>query len=137
PGGPPDAVTPAPALPGPPIFVVGVPRSGTTWLEHMLGAHRAVAGPGSETALFVSTRALWANSDRRPAVVAALRGFASEVFGAYLASHAPQARHLLEKTPIHAEHLEQIVALFPEAAVISIHRDGRDVVRSMLEMEAA
>lgn len=130
-----------PALRHPPIFVVGCPRSGTTWLQHLLKAHPSVAGPENETAIFVALRSLLDNRYLTAAVgrkdlVAIVRRFARELFAGYLDQHAPHATRFIEKTPMHAQHVELITELFPEAYVVGIHRDGRDVVRSVLEVEA-
>lgn len=128
-------------LPKPPIFVVGCPRSGTTWVQHLLQAHPDVGGPQSETAIFVALRGLLENPGvtarvERRELVAIVRRFARELFADYLAAHAPHASRFLEKTPIHAEHLDLIAEVFPEAFVVGVYRDGRDVVRSLLEVEA-
>jgi hypothetical protein len=103
----------------------------------MLLAHPVLDGPRVETSIFVSLKALWNNQGlrewmARDALAAAMRRFVS----ALLAAYAPPTR-LLEKTPLHAEHMALIEAVFPDAAFVSVHRDGRDVVQSMLQMEAA
>jgi hypothetical protein len=118
-----------------PVFVVGVPRSGTTWVENMLLAHPQLDGPRVETSIFVSLRPLWNNDRLREwmsteQLTAAVRSFVSEL----LAAFGPR---LVEKTPLHAEHMPMIEAVFPDASFISVHRDGRDVVQSLLQMESA
>ncbi|MDP1794177.1 MAG: sulfotransferase [Acidimicrobiales bacterium] len=125
----------------PPIFVVGCPRSGTTWVQHLLAAHPAVAGPDKETAMFVALRGFFDNPGLEAVMdhselVAIVRRFAREVFADYLTAHAPHATRFLEKTPIHADHLDLIATILPEAYIVGVHRDGRDVVRSLLEVEA-
>lgn len=126
----------------PPVFVIGVPRSGTTWLQHMLKAHPALAGPAAETAVFETLHELHANGRVATAagpvaVTEALRGFVTTLFEGWLSANAPDADRIVEKTPLHAEHLDTIARVFPSATVIGITRDGRDVVRSLLEMDAA
>src|SRR5262249_37866568 len=61
----------------------------------------------------------------------ALRQLARTAFTA-LEAAKPGARVLVEKTPDHALHLPLIRRLYPDAAVIHVLRDGRDVVASLL-----
>jgi hypothetical protein len=128
------------------IFVVGCPRSGTTWIENLLRAHPSVGGPSGETALFESLGALWDNAARPPGeglagwidrdgLIAAVRRCCDALFGACLAAQEThEATWLLEKTPGHGWHLDLIAAVYPDAWVVSIHRDGRDVARSLVEV---
>jgi hypothetical protein len=127
-----------PRLAGPPIFVLGCPRSGTTWLQSMLDAHPAIGGPKEETAIFASVHELVVNRAldawiSRDELTAAMRRFAESLFVHCLATEAPTATRFLEKTPHHALHLATIAAVFPEASIVGIYRDGRDVVRSIIE----
>lgn len=145
--------TPAPAGgPGPDdppdltdrlILVVGSPRSGTTWLEQLLLAHPQTGGvEEAETWLFRGTSHLWANhrgagdlaavadADR---LAAAIRGFSARLLGGALARQ-PGARWFVEKTPGHVHHLREINASWPDAWVVHLLRDGRDVARSGAEM---
>lgn len=110
-----------------PVFVVGCPRSGTTWVQNLLAAHPGLDGPTAESAAFVALRSLRDN----PAVpLDALRSFASSLFARW------SDVRLIEKTPIHARYLDLITELFPDAWIVGVHRDGRDVVRSLLEVDA-
>ncbi len=130
---------PVAELPGRPIFVVGCARSGTTWLQTMLAAHPAIGGPKEESAIFaalrdlVNNRALEAWMPRGDRI-AAIRRFVLTLFGHCLATQAPTATRLSEKTPHHALHLDTIALVLPEAMIVGIYRDGRDVVRSLLEV---
>ncbi|MEY2424838.1 MAG: hypothetical protein QOI61_410 [Actinomycetota bacterium] len=137
----PPATAPEPdaELPGRPIFVVGCARSGTTWLQKMLAAHPAIGGPKEETAIFAAMRELVGNRALeawmpREQLVAALRRFALRLFTHSLATEAPFASRFLEKTPHHVMHLPLIARVFPEAMVVAIYRDGREVVRSILDV---
>jgi sulfotransferase family protein len=117
-----------------PVFVVGVPRSGTTWVQNMLLAHPSLDGPRVETSVFVSLQSLWNNAALRDWIsddelAAAIRRFVSALFTGY-------GPRVVEKTPLHAEHMPLIASVFPDASFISVHRDGRDVVQSLLEMES-
>jgi hypothetical protein len=148
---PPDSLS---QLAAPPIFVVGLHRSGTTWIFDMLTSHPEVAGV-FESGLF-STRLgfgpLFAGdhwyedrgrleSDRRffgasfrlnqlidrPTLVRDVR----ELSGRWLSrALRPEDRFLVEKTPQHLESMPVIAELFPGAAFIHVIRDGRDMVVS-------
>jgi hypothetical protein len=130
-------------------FIVGAQRSGTTWVQRLLGAHPLIAA-GQESHLFSSYLApIWqrwfdervfrAGGNRtiglacyltQDELIAAMRQFATTVF-AKLEKAKPDARLILEKTPDHSLHLPLIAMLFPQAAIIHVLRDGRDVVASL------
>lgn len=134
-----------------PVFVIGSPRSGTTWVQHMLGSHELICAP-QETGLFESYlgpwRATWAaqlaeatrpDVRRRglPSVLtteafsALLRRTAVDIYGRAL-QVKPSARILLDKEPSNTYQTEVIAAVFPEARLIHVLRDGRDVASSLL-----
>jgi hypothetical protein len=133
------------------VFLVGAPRSGTTWLQHLLGAHPRIATP-QETDLLDRYVASWLGSWRRqladstgqgrrprglPAILTeeqfltAVRGVVEEVDGTVL-ERKPGARVVLDKNPYHAYHLEEGLTLLPNAAVVHLIRDGRDVACSLM-----
>ncbi len=109
------------------VFVVGSPRSGTTFLARSLGSLPGFIDLG-EVAPFK----------------AAIPGLA----GVDLADACPRIRHILtrarrlglvgslrpiEQTPEAAFVLAAILRAFPEARVVHALRDGRDVACSLLE----
>ena len=132
------------------VFIVGSPRSGTTWLQRLLATHPRVQ-TGQESRLFnylAPPLRLW-REDMASATVIGRSGtgmacyLTEEEFFAiqkkYLALLLePMFRHLqpgqifLEKTPGHAQFIPEIVQLLPAAKIIHIIRDPRDVVASML-----
>ncbi len=120
----------------PPVFVIGHPRSGTTWLTRLLGAHPRFAG-GSETHLFNYYLAPllsdherwlhdWIDEDQLHAL---LRDFVSGIFQAVLDRKG--GTRVVEKTPTHRLWVGEILTLFPGARFIHCVRDGRDVALSM------
>lgn len=120
-----------------PVFVVGHPRSGTTWLARLLGAHPRLAS-GRETHLFnlylkplLTQRQDWlADWVDAPTLDALLTDLVSGIFQSGLDR---QGKHrVVEKTPTHRYWLKEIHALFPDARFIELVRDGRDVTVSML-----
>jgi len=129
------------------VFLVGAQRSGTNWLQRMLAVHPDIASLPSETQLFSyglarltevvhhgvvtspSTTGLFMNPD---AFHDALRDFCDTAFGELARLVKPDATYVLERSPHHALVLDLIGAVYPDAQVVHIIRDGRDVVRSQL-----
>ena len=129
------------------VFVVGAQRSGTNWLQRMLGTHPRVVSLPSETHLF--TARVDAMADRvqhgaigstatsyvymdRDAYLDALRSFYDAAFGAVASHLAPGALRIVERSPNHVEQLDHIAEVYPDAWVLHIIRDGRDVARSLV-----
>lgn len=131
----PHAATADPA----PVFIVGLPRTGTTLTEHILSAHHAVHGAGERLAIREALQRLTGASQAEDAVVraAALDAPALEAAAAeYLAAlHAlaPGAAVILDKMPDNFFHLGFIGTLLPGARVICCTRDLRDVGASIFQ----
>lgn len=127
------------------IFVVGAPRSGTTWLQLLVSASPSVA-TAVESHLFQSyLSSLFAGwryyRDSLAPVglhhlmeedeyVALIRDLASKLMARILATK-PGATIVLEKSPYHVFHWREILAVFPQAHFIHIIRDPRGAVASM------
>ena len=132
------------------VFLVGARRSGTNWLQRMVCAHPDTVAIPSETHLFSHGLAPLAACFQHGTVSSpktarvyfpcddvpdSLRDVADRVFGGLAAALAPGARLIVERTPWHVYHLDLIGAVYPDAAVVHIVRDGRDVARSLLSQE--
>ncbi len=112
----------------PPIFVIGAPRSGTTFLFDVLSSH-----PGF--AAFNEPRLVWRyGNDRhsdlldvghaRPRVERHIRDFfLSATVGA-------GAQGFVEKTPANALRIPFVETVFPGARYIVVYRNGIDSVAS-------
>ena len=135
------------ALAGRLVFLVGCRRSGTNWLQRILTAHPDIVGMPSETYLFsgalaeVAERFQHANPGSpqtgklfmsRDGMLDAMRDFADRAFAENLERLGPDARYLVERTPWHVYDVELIGDVYPDARIIHIIRDGRDVARSLL-----
>ncbi len=120
-----------------PVFIVGLPRTGTTLAEHVLSAHRAVHGAGERTAIRDSLGRLTGAGDLATALGIAA-GLEQETLDrearSYLASlHAlaPDARVVIDKMPDNLSCLGFIATLLPGARIIWCRRDLRDVGASI------
>lgn len=137
--------TPAPdraPWPGRLLVVLGCGRSGTTWLERMLLASPHAGGvDGAESFLFKVCHPLWrdlagfAPLTDREQLVRALRRFCDAVLEAAMAEHSPEGDVFVEKTPMHSLMVEEVAAVYPEAHFLHLIRDGRDVARSISQVE--
>jgi Flp pilus assembly protein TadD len=115
-----------------PVFIVGMPRSGTTLAEQILGAHAQVHAVGERAAL---ARLVWrlggGETPEAVARIAALdRGGLDAAAGAYLAdlhALAPGAARVVDKMPGNWRHAWLIALLFPAARIIHCVRDPRDI----------
>ncbi len=121
-----------------PVFVVGLPRSGTTLIEQVLAAHPGVHGAGE---LLLSQSALDAlpylagRSGAPPAECAPLLDAASirRLADAYLQrlqARGGRAERVVDKLPENAFYLGLLYALFPNATFIHCRRDPRDTALS-------
>jgi tetratricopeptide (TPR) repeat protein len=123
-----------------PVFVVGMPRSGTTLVEQILAAHSLVHGAGERPAIHALRRRLSPGDDE----AAMARGLsaldadaltrAADAFLAELHALAPDARLIVDKMPDNARHLGFIATLLPGARVIHCTRDPRDIGLSIFQL---
>ena len=121
-----------------PIFILGMPRSGTSLVEQILASHSQVFGAGELTHFYDFTQLMaqrLPDHGAYPSCAAALgeaeiRGMASE----YLAKTrplAPDVSHVTDKMPMNFLHLGLISAVFPKATIILCERDARDTCLSV------
>jgi LPS sulfotransferase NodH len=124
------------------VVILGCARSGTTWLERMLMATPHAGGvDGAESFLFEQCSPLWQALEKAEPLCDAqrlatvLRRFCDTIFSATLATHRPGATTFVEKTPLHSLRVPELRAVYPEAAYVHLVRDGRDVARSISQVE--
>lgn len=111
--------------PDQPVFVFGMPRSGTTLLEHILAAHPDVAGLGEPPALSRIAASLdgqWPSPDAAAAHRQTYLGFC--------AAAARGRRRTVDKTPSNFLHAGLISLMLPGAKMIHCRRDPVDTCLS-------
>lgn len=120
-----------------PVFVLGMPRSGTTLVEQILASHPAVHGAGElhEIRHLVADMPKRIGSTRSwPDCLPELEaGSAREMAGehiARLASLAPEADRIVDKMPGNFIRLGLIALLFPNARIIHCRRNPVDICLS-------
>jgi tetratricopeptide (TPR) repeat protein len=123
-----------------PIFIVGMPRSGTTLVEQIISAHPEVEGAGELSALSNLVERV-SGRDRLPypAWVGPMNGADCRIIGqAYLdrLSAAPEGKtRLTDKWLTNYEYLGLIHACLPNARIIYCRRDPRDVAVSCFSIK--
>lgn len=115
-----------------PVFIVGLPRSGTTLAEQILAAHAQVHGAGERRAL-AETVAKMAQGGLREGLgrIIALDQIGLDAYAApflkELQDLAPGADRIVDKMPGNLLYLGVAALLFPKAKIIHCTRDPRDI----------
>ena len=133
------------------FFVGGAPRSGTTWLQHLLDCHPDVSCRGEGLFMQHLAEPLSTMMAARRQTVAAKNGTVFRQFGGYPLPEPEDTEFLLgtavlaalerqrdgkpcraigEKTPENVFFFPRLKRLFPGAKFIGIARDPRDVLTS-------
>lgn len=127
-----------------PVFIVGCQRSGTTWVQLLLARHPRVStanethmidrflGPAvrawdelADDPRDVGLPTLFSRSEFLDTVRDLGRSIIARMAG-------PGTRVVVEKTPDHALWGDELLQLFPDAKILHVVRDPRDVCSSLL-----
>lgn len=121
------------------VFIVGMPRSGTTLTEQIIASHPQAFGCGElpDMALIVrnlpvqlATRLPW--PDLVMQLDAHVLANAIERYTEAATRHAPaDALRLVDKAPLNFFHLGLVALMFPHAHVVWCRRDPRDIAVSI------
>jgi tetratricopeptide (TPR) repeat protein len=119
-----------------PIFIVGMPRSGTTLVEAVLGAHSRVHACGERGAMprLLGNYVALVEEGRLPDPERLAQWAV-----AYLAEpRAPEGRDVLtDKQPLNFHAVGLIARLFPEAVILHLRRDPLETLFSVWRQEFA
>lgn len=108
-----------------PIFIVGLPRSGTTLVERLLSRDAQIRGRGELNWIASLARQLG------PQVPAANLTAAGNFYLAQLRQDDPPTRFAIDKNPLNFRHLGLIAGMLPMARIIHCRRDPRDAALSI------
>jgi len=114
-----------------PIFVLGMPRSGTTLTEQIIASHPDVFGAGELPDLLrIAHRKTHPDVETFPANLAhldtaTLRAWAEEYL-ACIMQRAPQAKHITDKMPANFFAVPLIHLMLPNAKIIHVKRNPVD-----------
>lgn len=110
-----------------PVFVVGLPRAGTTLVADRLARHPATCNRGELNWIAQLARAL--GQAARPSVDALER--AVDTYVAQVRQDDTPARFFIDKQPLNFLHIEYVLAMFPHARLIHCRRNARDTALSI------
>lgn len=121
-----------------PIFVVGMPRTGTTLVDRILSSHPAVASAGELQAMPLAVKALAGTPSRTvidPETVAASRNIdPAELGEAYLgraSHHRPEGNpRFIDKLPANFLYVGHIARALPQARIVCLRRNPMDTLWS-------
>ncbi len=123
-----------------PVFVLGMPRSGTTLVEQILGSHSQVFGAGELSLVpeLIQKLNAWESKtgSRReyPECIDEMTADESRKFASKhleeLKAYAPDALRIVDKLPHNFEHIGLIKLIFPNAKILHLKREPRDVAMS-------
>jgi Flp pilus assembly protein TadD len=112
-------------VPFTPVFIIGMPRSGTTLVEQLLTGHPDVAGAGETEALALAIRRTGGLD--APLTQARLAAIRSRYLAAIAAFRPGPVRLVTDKMPLNFRFVGVIAAAFPEARIIHLRRDAAAV----------
>jgi tetratricopeptide (TPR) repeat protein len=101
--------------PGAPVFVIGMPRSGTTLLERMIAQHPAMETKG-ESLFFDFIAGQLAGGQKL-----------TRIGEAYLVGHTMRT---VDKYPLNFQYLDLIRGVFPDARILDMRRSRDDTLLS-------
>jgi hypothetical protein len=120
-----------PASPSVPIaLIAGLPRSGTTLLEHMLDRHSSISGIGEYEGVprsrdILGSTGLWPG-ELHNSPLGAIRAAVQVYLGGAVARRRVSAHWMVDKSPQVWNSLPAVAIMLPGAACIRISRDPRD-----------
>lgn len=125
-------IAPLEAPTGPePIFILGLPRSGTTLIEQIISSHPDVVAGGEREELNSALKALdWSS-------VAGFEREGAKIEASYremLRRFGGEAGFVTDKMPSNFLWIGAIRALFPKARIVHVQRDPRAVLWSIYKM---
>ena len=117
-----------------PIFILGMPRSGTSLTEQILAGHPDVYGAGELGDLKATTKAMEASSNKPSEnYLEALSDFSQDDMNKYAQQYLDaiavldaDTPHVTDKMPHNFLHIGVISLLFPEAKIIHCKRNPLD-----------
>jgi hypothetical protein len=119
------------------IFVVGMPRSGSTLIEQIVGSHPMVFSAGERRDISIIANILPRQDPQKRSFPDCVPHIDATAFGAFadryvtiLGRQAGAATRLVDKNPLNFSNLGLIALMFPRARILHCRRDPVDTCLS-------
>lgn len=112
-----------------PVFVVGMPRSGTSLVEQIIASHPAAAGAG-ELGFWTEVLLTHVSDLRRGPLSESTKARLAASYLELLNEYSKDAQHVVDKAPVNSEYLGFIHSVFPNARIIYMRRNAVDTCLS-------
>jgi tetratricopeptide (TPR) repeat protein len=124
-----------------PIFILGLPRSGSTLLDRMLSRHPAIESLDEPQAFMLQVirqaeQQYGRPANRRAFVEATAQLDRKQLASGYLAALAPLRGHeacFIDKLPLNFLYLGLIATALPNATLVHLRREPRDACMAMFK----
>ena len=112
-----------------PVFVVGMPRSGTSLTEQIIASHPSAGGVG-EPDFWLKAARIHHDEIRRSLLDLPTRRTLAEDYLRLLERRCPNAVRIVDKTPANSDFVGLISTVFPKARFIRMRRNPIDTCLS-------
>lgn len=118
---------------GVPVFIIGMPRSGTSLIEQILASHPQVYGAGELTYIGDIDRELTTDTSAHSVASMSQKKIDSlaQQYIDQIRALDSDAIRITDKMPMNFLHLGLIAMMFPKAKIIHCRRDPRDTCLSI------
>lgn len=126
-------VAAAPSRRGP-VFVLGLPRSGTTLVDRILSSHSKIMSKGEITDFALTMTRLGRSTDRQALLESSINMNFDELGQDYtrsVASYGVDAPYVIDKTPTNFLYIGLIAKALPGALIIHVKRHPADSCLAM------
>jgi tetratricopeptide (TPR) repeat protein len=116
-----------------PIFILGMPRSGTTLIEQILASHPKVFGAGEIDSLFKVASVFFQKFEQILAAPDEIFTKAGEAYAKAIRQYDKDHRYITNKTPQNFLHIGLIKLFLPKAKIIHCRRKAEDTCLSIFK----